>query len=230
MIVQKLYLDALNQSHVLAAGCTGSGKSVLLDNLIYTHFAAIDAAAVLLDPKRVGLRKWATDTRVVMHEVTPAGIRAALAECCAVMDSRYSKMERRGLEETDAPHVYLYIDELADLMQTDPEAVNSLLHLLRLGRAAGVHVVAATQDPSRKTLPAALQQNFTGIFALRCRSRIESRQIIGYPGAEELPLYGQALYLTPAYRQPVRVNIDLLPPAQLAAAIQSRTWPPRKAV
>lgn len=222
MIVKELYLDALRQSHILAAGCTGSGKSVLLDNLIYSHFAALDAAAVLLDPKRVSFTKWTDDNNVIMHEVAPSGIRSALRICCGIMDNRYAEMQYFRQEKTDKPHVYIYLDELADLMYSDPDSVGYLLHLLRLGRAAGVHVVAATQDPSRKTLPASLQQNFTAVFALRCRSAIESRQIIGYKGAEDLPLYGQALYLTPAYRQPVRVNIDLLPPAQLAAVIQPR--------
>ena len=224
MIVKQLYYDALQQSHVLAAGCTGSGKSVLLDNLIYSHFSALDAAAVLLDPKRVGLRKWEADNRVIRHAVTPDAIRSALADCCQIMENRYAEMEYYRQEKTSHPNIYIYLDELADLMFTDPQAVGHLLHLLRLGRAAGIHVVAATQDPSRKTLPASLQQNFTAVFALRCRSAIESRQIIGYKGAEDLPLYGQALYLTPAYRQPIRVNIDLLPPAQLAAAIQPRQW------
>ena len=224
MIVKQLYLDALQQSHVLAAGCTGSGKSVLLNNLIYTHLASMDAAAVLLDPKRVGFTKWTDDARVIRHAVTPETIRSALADCCQIMENRYSEMEYFRQEKTNRPHVYIYLDELADLMFSDPQAVGHLLHLLRLGRAAGVHVVAATQDPSRKTLPASLQQNFTAVFALRCRSAIESRQIIGYKGAEDLPMHGQALYLTPEYRQPVRVNIDLLPPAQLAAAIQPRQW------
>lgn len=222
MLVQELYLDALQQLHILVAGCSGSGKSVLLDNLIYTHLASMDAAAVLLDPKRVSFTKWTQDARVIRHAVTPDAIRSALADCCQIMENRYAEMEYYRQEKTSSPHIYIYLDELADLMFTDPQAVGHLLHLLRLGRAAGIHVVAATQDPSRKTLPASLQQNFTAVFALRCRSAIESRQIIGYKGAEDLPLYGQALYLTPAYRQPIRVNIDLLPPAQLAAAIQPR--------
>lgn len=229
MIVRELYLDALRQHHVLVAGCTGSGKSVLLDNLLYTHFAGLGAAAVLLDPKRVGLTKWKDDDRVVMHEVTPVGIRSALRDCCGVMENRYAEMERLRQEQTSRPHIYIYLDELADLMHSDPESVNYLLHLLRLGRAAGIHLVAATQDPSRKTLPASLQQNFTGIFALRCRSAIESRQTIGYKGAEDLPMHGQALYWTPNYRTPITVDIEKMQPAQLLSAIQPRTWAMRPA-
>ena len=214
-----MYLDALRQSHILIAGATGSGKSVLLDNLIQAHFAGLTAGAALLDPKKVSFTKWTCDRRVIAHAVNDGAILATLRRLAALMDARYDNMMARGIEKTDAPHVYIYIDELADLVSAGGEVIQILTHLLRLGRAAGIHIIAATQDPSRRTLPAFIQQNFTAFFALRCRSAIESKQVIGYPGAENLPLYGYALYLSPDLYRPEKVKIDLQTPEQLQAAI-----------
>jgi len=92
----------------------------------------------------------------------------------------------------DGKPLYVVIDELADLV-SNKKALELIIKIGRLGRAAQVHLICATQDPSRKTLPAALMQNFTTTVALRCRSAIESRQIIGIPGAEKLPKYGYGI-------------------------------------
>lgn len=219
MKIQQLYLDILNQSHTLIAGCTGSGKSVVLNNILQAHCAALSAPFVLLDPKRVELLPWARDLRCIGHAVTPDAITEELRRMCALMDRRYQDMERRGLRKTDQPHIYVYIDELADLMSGGGDFLFYLLRLLRVGRAAGLHVIAATQDPSRKTIPAALSQNFTRLLGLRCRSAIESRQIIGAPGCEALPLHGEALYLSPDLLRPSRVQIDCQADTALFAAI-----------
>lgn len=212
-------MDALQQSHVLIAGTTGSGKSVLLDNMIQAHFAGLSAVAVLLDPKRVSFTKWSEDRRVISHATTAPAILDSLRRCAALMDQRFLDMEYRRIEKTDAPHIYIYIDELADLMQSGREFVQILTRILRLGRAAGIHIIAATQDPSRQTLPSSIQQNFTAVFALRCRSSIESRQVLGYAGAEKLPLYGKALYYSPGLYAPVEVNIEMQTPEELLSAI-----------
>ena len=219
--VQRLYCDVLEQTHVIIAGCTGSGKSVVLNNIIQAHFLTSPAAAVLLDPKRVELLPWARDRRVIAHAKTPAEIEKQLARLNAVMDGRFSKMEKQGKRKTDAVHIYVYVDELADLVSSTPATLEYLVRLLRLGRAAGIHVIAATQDPSRKTLSAQLMQNFSAQLGLRCRSAIESRQIIGETGCELLPEYGTALYYSPHTLRPVPVQISMQSDAELFAAISA---------
>lgn len=219
MEIQRLYLSILEQTHVIIAGCTGSGKSVVLNNIIHAHFASSGAAAVLLDPKRVELLPWARDRRVIAHATNGAEIEKELSRLCGIMEKRFREMERRGQRKTDQVHIYVYVDELADLVSGTPKTLDYLIRLLRLGRAAGIHVIAATQDPSRKTLSAQLMQNFSAALGLRCRSAIESRQIIGATGCELLPRYGSALYYCPELLQPVPVKIDLLRDAELFATI-----------
>lgn len=224
LLVSELYLDMLDQTHLLIAGTTGSGKSVVLNNILQAHAAGREDGYLLLDPKRVELAPWASDFRCIAHATTPPAIRDALRTCAAVMDNRFYCMERNFQRKTDEPHIYVYIDELADLMSGTPETAEILTHLLRLGRAAGIHIIAATQDPSRKTLPASLTQNFTARLGLRCRSAIESRQIIGCAGCETLPEHGTGLYYTPKTLQPVAVSIEYQPDDALFSAIIPRNY------
>ena len=104
-----------------------------------------------------------------------------------IMEKRFKRMGDKK-KTAEGPY-YVVIDELADMI-TIKGVLERLVKIGRLGRAANIHLLCATQDPSRRTLPAQLMQNFTCTVALRCRSAIESRQIIGVPGAELLPKYG----------------------------------------
>ena len=186
----------LGTAHTLIAGTTGSGKSVLLNSVIYSAYAAFptyeDAQFWFFDLKRVELARYKNTDQCISFITEPGLVGVALDTIVQVMESRYSKMEPQGLLKWDREQYYVFIDELADLM-TVPGVLPQLVKIGRLGRAAGIHLICATQDPSRRTLVASLMQNFTCCIALRCRSAIESRQIIGVAGAETLPRYGQAL-------------------------------------
>ena len=114
------------------------------------------------------------------------------------MERRYFDMERRGLTLFDGPRIWLIIDELADLLTVSrPAVLPRLQRIAQLGRAAKITLIAATQAPARKILPAELVLNIPQRIALHCDTAIESRQIIGAPGAELLPRCGYCLRKAP---------------------------------
>lgn len=213
----------LNSTHLLIGGTTGCGKSVLINTILYsllTQKNAASAALVLIDPKRVELSKYKKLPFVKRYAQEPFDVIAALNDSIRVMERRYKQMEARGVVQWYGSPVYVVIDELADLMTTDGrnEIRRLLQRLLQLGRAANVHIIAATQAPSRKIIPAELILNFTDRVALRCKSPIESRQIIGVKGAESLPRYGIGLYDS-AYGL-LRVEIPYTPQSELKSKIE----------
>ena len=202
------YKGLLTAPHVLIAGTTGSGKSVLLRGLIDERLRHIgNSQLILIDTKRVELAQFARLRCVSRYANTAEKAAAALADAVKYMRGIYRDMERRGAVLSPFAPVYIIIDELADLMVSEEvKAIRrDLQTLLQLGRAARVHVIAATQAPNRRTIPAEIVLNFTHRVALRCLSPIESRQIIGTAGAETLPKYGRALMLTPDGCEPVAI-------------------------
>lgn len=192
------------ENHVLIAGCTGSGKSVLIDNFIWhvigRRFPFLDdpngVQFVLIDPKRVDLVEYKTVPHVIRYEYEFEGIRSTLDDVIKAMDSRYKYMHSKGIKKYDKGHMIIIIDELADLMTTHArEVLPRLQRIAQLGRAAKIHLICATQAPSRKVIPAELTLNFTGLIGLHCRSAIESNQIIGMDGAENLPKNGRCIFV-----------------------------------
>ena len=106
-------------------------------------------------------------------------------------------MQRIGTRKYPGGHLYVIIDELADLMTTNKKEVQPLLQrLCQIGRAANVHVVAATQCPLASVIPTAIKVNFDSRVGLRTRSAQDSRNILGEKGCEKLPRYGYGYYMT----------------------------------
>lgn len=195
-----LYLDALKQPHLLIAGATGSGKSVLVNGLIYTALFRSPAAVglILIDPKRVELAQYRPSPHVLRYASEPDTMPAALRDALDLTEDRYRRMQAEGVRKFDGADVYVVIDELADLMTTARKEVQPLIQrLCQIGRAARVHVVACTQCPISAVIPTPIKVNFDSRFALRTRSAQDSRNILGRTGCELLPRYGQAYYLTP---------------------------------
>ena len=188
-----LCMKMLDEPHVLIAGTTGSGKSVMLNSMIYTAMRTAVDAFYFIDLKRTELRTYKKLYNCAWLCNERAEVIPLLDLVIKEMHKRFKKM--RG-KIYDGDPIYVFIDELAHLVNTndrkqDNATISRLAEIGRLGRAANVHLICATQDPSRKTLPASLMQNFTCTLALRCRSSIESRQIVGVAGAEKLPRYGK---------------------------------------
>lgn len=197
--VYSLYEDMLRQAHLLIAGCTGSGKSVVVNGLIYNGLlgSPADFGMILIDPKRVELVQYRDLPHCIRYASEPAEMVSALYRAIEITEDRYKAMQARRQRKYPGGHVYVIIDELADLMTTQKKAVLPLIQrLCQIGRAANVHVVAATQCPLAKIIPTEIKVNFDARVGLRTRSAQDSRNILGETGCENLPRYGRGYYMT----------------------------------
>jgi S-DNA-T family DNA segregation ATPase FtsK/SpoIIIE len=199
MRVYDIYEDMLNQTHLLIAGATGSGKSVVINGMIFNAMfnAPDDAQFILVDPKRVELVMYRDLPHTMVYASEPHDMVKALETAIEKVDTRYKYMQRVGLRKYDGGHIYVVIDELADLMTTNKREVQPLIQrLCQIGRAANVHVIAATQCPLASIIPTAIKVNFDSRVGLRTRSAQDSRNILGETGCEKLPRYGYGYYMT----------------------------------
>lgn len=208
--------------HVLIAGTTGAGKSVLLRGVVCDLLTQSPAAAalVLIDPKRVELYDITPAPHVLYYADTPETYRGALAAAVELMARRFSEMRARGLREYDGRGVWIVIDEFADMIQDAPDTARQLVKIAQIGRAARVHLVACTQRPTRDIITGALKVNFDYRVALRVPSAQDSRNIIDTGGAELLPRYGRALLRAPEYTRPVIIDIPNTTPDDLRARVE----------
>ena len=200
-----IFTDALSQPHLLIAGATGSGKSVIINGLIYTalYSLPIDIPGgkefILIDPKRVELVQWKEMPHTIKYASEPTTIIAALQYAMQLCEKRYTVMQAAGIRKYQGSDVYVIIDEFADLMTTNKRAVKPIIQrLAQIGRAARIHIILATQTPISAIIPTEIKCNFDARFALRTRSKQDSRNITGFAGCELLPRYGECYYITPA--------------------------------
>lgn len=226
-----LYKDMLKQPHLLIAGATGSGKSVVINGLVYTALHDSPAAVqfILIDPKRVELVDYAKLPHTIKYSSEPGDMVQALEKAMEITESRYRAMQRDRVKKYQGGAVYVIIDELADLMTTNRRQVQPLLQrLCQIGRAANVHVIAATQCPLSSVIPTPIKVNFDARVALRTRSAQDSRNILGVKGCELLPRYGQGYYMTPDGL--TLYNIPMQDPADIAQIVKywHRARPRRK--
>ena len=225
--VYSLYRDMLKQPHLLIAGATGSGKSVVINGLIHTALYHSPAAVqlILIDPKRVELVEYRRLPHTLYYASEPGDMVKALQVAMQTVESRYKAMQRRTERLYSGGAVYVIIDELADLMTTNKREIMPLLQrLCQVGRAAQVHVIAATQCPLSAVIPTPIKVNFDSRVALRTRSKQDSRNIIERGGCELLPRYGQGYYMTPEGL--TLYNIPMIPDTERAALLDY--WTPRK--
>ena len=211
-----LFADMLTQPHLLVAGATGSGKSVVINGLVYTALYDSPAAVqfILIDPKRVELVDYKPLPHTVQYASEPGEMVQALEKAMEITESRYRAMQAQRVKKYSGAALYVIIDELADLMTTDRRHVQPLLQrLAQIGRAANVHIIAATQCPLSAVIPTPIKVNFDSRVGLRTRSKQDSRNILGLPGCETLPRYGQGYYMTPAGLQ--LYNIPMYSPAEV---------------
>lgn len=214
--VYSLYRDMLKQPHLLIAGATGSGKSVVINGLVYTAMYDSPAAVqfILIDPKRVELVDYKPLPHTLMYASEPGEMVEALEKAMEITESRYKAMQRQRVKKYPGGALYVIIDELADLMTTARRQVQPLIQrLAQIGRAANVHIIAATQCPLTTVIPTPIKVNFDSRVALRTRSAQDSRNILGLTGCELLPRYGQGYYMTPdglkLYNIPMQPQEDI---------------------
>ena len=207
--VYNLFVDALKQPHLLIAGVTGSGKSVIMNGLIDTLMYRLpfdqagNAQLILIDPKRVELSAYKDLPHTIARAAgyNPPAWSAALKQAVSIMDYRYSRMENNRQKMYAGSDVYVFIDEWASInSKSNPlrkDCVSSLLRLVSEGRAARVHVILATQVPKANIIPTEIRENFSARFALRTANAVQSRVIMEASGCESLPRFGQGFYVKP---------------------------------
>lgn len=206
----------LKQAHTLIAGTTGSGKSVMVSNLIraimfrFPQNMPGGAELILIDPKRVELAQYKPLPHTFLYASEPEEMYLALQGALTLVELRFKDMQARGERLYTGSDVYIIIDELADLLTTDKKRILPILQRIgQIGRAARVHLICCTQCPTAQILSTQLKVNFDSILALRTRSAQDSRNIIGISGAEKLPKYGKGIYQSPEEMHPWEVSIPL---------------------
>jgi DNA segregation ATPase FtsK/SpoIIIE-like protein len=174
-------LDMLKQPHLLIAGSTGSGKSVLINSLIYTALYHSPAAVrlILIDPKRVELVDYKPLPHCIRYASEPGDIGAALVYAVEVMEERYKRMQSARQKKSTEQDIFVIVDEFADFMITQKrETIPQIIRLAQLGRAANLHLILATQRPTRDIINGQIKVNLDSRVALRCPTGQDSRNII----------------------------------------------------
>lgn len=228
MIVRKnqQMIRLLKQPHLLIGGSTGSGKSVLINNLIYhiLQDPPTKKQMILIDPKKVELMDYQDLPHTLNYVTEIDEILAALDTAISIMIKRFKVMQRFRLKKSKEADIYIIIDEYADLVIQAKKLVEpKIIRLSQLGRAGNIHLILATQRPTRDIVTGALKVNLDSRIALRCPSPQDSRNIIDRRGAELLPKYGEAYYLEQGYLH--HIKIDMIPQADLNALIDY--WKPK---
>ncbi len=213
--------DIAKMPHVLIAGTTGSGKSVMINSFISSllfRASPSEVKLILIDPKRVEL----TGYNGIPHLMTPVivevdKILASLKWAIDEMDRRYKKFAENGVRNIDSfnelsgfqayPYVVIFIDELADLMAYAPVQVeDAIARLAQMARATGIHLVVSTQRPSVDVITGLIKANIPCRIAFNVSSMIDSRVILDTPGAEKLLGRGDMLYIPPDQAKPTRIQ------------------------
>lgn len=190
-LVYQPFLDIASRPHLLIAGATGSGKSVavngIITSLLYTE-SPFHCRFVLIDPKKVELIQYKELPHTASYASEPTDIIRSLQWAIEETDRRFTAMQHERMKEYNGAHLYVIIDELADLMTTQKKEVLPLLQrLAQVGRAARVHLIACTQNVLAVTIPTVLKCNFSTVLGLRTATRQQSRYLIDAPGCEMLP-------------------------------------------
>lgn len=207
--------------HVLIAGSTGSGKSVLLNAWISTFLFRTrpdELRLILVDPKRVELTLYNGIPHLLTEVIVePEKVVSALRWVIKEMDNRYKEFAKAGVRNIETynqlegvekkPYIIFIIDELADLMIFAPtDTEEAITRIAQMARATGIHLILATQRPSVDVITGLMKANIPTRIAFNVSSMIDSRVIIDMPGAEKLLGRGDMLFLPPDQAKPKRIQ------------------------
>ena len=235
IIGQSVITDLTKMPHLLVAGATGTGKSVCINAMINSMLFKASPAMVrfvMIDPKRIELAPY-QDIPHLLHPVVtyPKEATKALRWAVDEMERRYTLLSDKGVRNIDAynrkigrdkgsvepdmskkidehlPYIVIIIDELADLMMVSSREVEeSLTRLAQMARAAGIHLIIATQRPSVDVLTGIIKANFPTRISFQVSSRVDSRTILDTMGAEHLLGDGDMLFLPPGVARLTRIH------------------------
>lgn len=229
---QVIVSDIAKMPHLLIAGATGSGKSVCINTLIMSILYKAtpeEVKLIMIDPKVVELSAYQGIPHLLIPVVTdPKQASSALNWAVMEMGERYKKFAevnvrnltgynekveesiKNGMEGEDfkkLPQIVIIVDELADLMMVAPgEVEDAIVRLSQLARAAGIHLVIATQRPSVNVITGLIKANVPSRIAFSVSSGVDSRTIIDMNGAEKLLGKGDMLFYPSGYQKPIRVQ------------------------
>tara|TARA_B110001450_G_scaffold226389_1_gene225116 strand:- start:188 stop:2284 length:2097 start_codon:yes stop_codon:yes gene_type:complete len=206
--------DLASMPHLLIAGTTGSGKSVCINtiilSLLYRH-TPDRCKFILIDPKMLELSTYEGIPHLLCPVITEAKKAASvLGWVVKEMESRYRLMTKEGVRNIDSynskhalvmPYIVVVVDEMSDLMLVaGKEIENYIQKLSQMARAAGIHIIMATQRPSVDVITGTIKANFPTRISFQVTSKIDSRTILGEQGAEQLLGKGDMLYMSSANR------------------------------
>ena len=237
---KSIVADLKSMPHMLIAGSTGSGKSVCINSIIISllYKAKPDEVKfVLIDPKVVELGNYNGIPHLLIPVVTePGKAAAALNWAVAEMTDRYKKFAEEGVRDLESfnnnikkkgeddrflPQIVIIIDELADLMMAAPSQVEeSICRLAQMARAAGMHLIVATQRPSVDIITGVIKANIPSRIAFAVSSQFDSRTILDMAGAEKLVGKGDMLFNPMGNAKPFRVQGTFISDSEVHKVIE----------
>ena len=206
--------DLVSMPHLLIAGTTGSGKSVCINTIIVSLLYKLNpdmCKFILIDPKMLELSSYEGIPHLLTPVITDAKkATAALGWTVKEMNNRYRLMSKVGVRNIDGynlkhklkmPYIVVVVDEMSDLMLVSGKEIeNYIQKLSQMARAAGIHIIMATQRPSVDVITGTIKANFPTRISFQVSSKIDSRTILGEQGAEQLLGKGDMLFMSSANR------------------------------
>ena len=222
-----IIVDLAKMPHLLIAGATGSGKTVCLNGVICSFLlnaSPNELKFLMIDPKRVELLMFEGIPHLISPIVTsPKKAAAALGWVVSEMERRYeifagkgvrniqSYKEKRDEDEADMPYIVVIVDELADLIMVAQQDVEGeIMRIAQLSRAAGIHMILATQRPSVNVITGVIKANFPARISFKVASKVDSRTVLDTNGAEKLLGCGDMLLMEPGESSVIRGQCSLV--------------------
>ena len=237
-------MDISKTPHLLVAGSTGSGKSVCINTMlasILMRYRPDEVKLMLVDPKKVELSNYNGVPHLLCPVVTdPKKASIMLQKIVAEMEDRYNMFSDKGVKNIGTynewvekenskhpetpikkmPYIVVIIDELADLMLVaSKEVEDSIMRITQMARAAGIHLIVATQRPSTDVITGVVKANIPSRISFAVASQIDSRTILDMPGAEKLLGKGDMLFLPMGENVPIRIQGCFISDNEIAKVI-----------